>query len=171
MLIKKTTLKFRIDKTPPAYWLFHFLPPSPTLFSTPHLLILENFASLPMCTVMPASPFIPDFLFSNSCAQSTAVVWSQGKATKLFDVHFSFTSMTFISIYWLQLCDNVSSKLLKNFSKPIFFGNFQLPLGIFQNKFEFWFWFLICIIPSSTRMLKRWKVLLKQNRDTATKKM
>ena len=99
--------------------------------------MLENFASLPMCTVMPASPFIPDSLFSNSCAQSTDVVWSQGKATKLWCTCFSFTSMTFITIYWLQLCNNVSSKLLKNFSKPIFFGNFQLPLGNLNFDFGF----------------------------------
>ena len=48
---------------------------------------------------MPASPFISDSQFINSCAQSTAVAWSLGKATKLFDVHVFFISMTFISIY------------------------------------------------------------------------
>ena len=37
--------------------------------------------------ILPASPFIPDSPFINSCAQSTAVAWSLGKATKLFDVH------------------------------------------------------------------------------------
>ena len=45
------TLKFRIDGTPR---LFRFLPPSLTLLSTPRLLILENFASLPfypMCSI------------------------------------------------------------------------------------------------------------------------
>ena len=41
---------------------------------------------------------------------------------------------TSISI-WLQQT-NSSSKLLENFSKSILFFNFQLPLRIFQNKFE-----------------------------------
>ena len=45
---------------------------------------------------------------------------------------------TSISI-WLQLSHNGSSKLLKNFSKSSFFGNFKLPLWIFQNKL----WFLV----------------------------
>ena len=47
---------------------------TPTLFSTPRLLILEN---------LSASSFIPNSPFTNSCAQSTAVAWSVGKATKL----------------------------------------------------------------------------------------
>ena len=37
---------------------------------------------------MPATPFIPDSPFINSCAQSTVVVCSLGKATKLFDICF-----------------------------------------------------------------------------------
>ena len=36
--------------------------------------------------ILQASPFIPDPPFINSCAQSVAVAWSLGKATKLFDV-------------------------------------------------------------------------------------
>ena len=40
---------------------------------------------------------------------------------------------------WLQLSNNGSSKLLKNFSKSNFLSNFKLPLGIFQTKFIFWF--------------------------------
>ena len=32
----------------PAYQLFRLLPPYQTIFSTPRLLILENFASLPV---------------------------------------------------------------------------------------------------------------------------
>ena len=52
-----------------------------SLFSTPRFLILE---------ILPASHFIPDTPFINSCAQSTGVAWSLGKATKLFDVHVSF---------------------------------------------------------------------------------
>ena len=35
---------------------------------------------------LQAFPFIPDSPFINSCAQSTVVAWSLGKATKLFDV-------------------------------------------------------------------------------------
>ena len=57
------------------------MPPSPTLFSTLRLLILENFVSLPFYSRCP---------FINSFAQSTAVAWSLGKVTKLFDVHVFF---------------------------------------------------------------------------------
>ena len=35
-----------------------FLPPSPTLFSTPHLLILENFTSLPFYSRLPIYYFM-----------------------------------------------------------------------------------------------------------------
>ena len=35
------------------YQLFHFFPPSPTLFSTPRLLILENFACIPFYSRLP----------------------------------------------------------------------------------------------------------------------
>ena len=34
--------------------------------------------------ILPASPFIPDSSFMNSCAQSTMLAWSLGKATELF---------------------------------------------------------------------------------------
>ena len=37
----------------PAYYLFRFLTPSPTLFSTPRLLILENFDSLLFYSRLP----------------------------------------------------------------------------------------------------------------------
>ena len=37
--------------------------------------------------ILPASPFIPDSSFVNSCAQSTVLAWSLGKATELFVVH------------------------------------------------------------------------------------
>ena len=40
------TLEFRIDWTPRLLYI-SFLPPSPTLFDTSRLLILDNFASLP----------------------------------------------------------------------------------------------------------------------------
>ena len=53
--------------------------------------------------------------------------------------HPYFTEITTSISIQLQQSNNVTSKLLKNFSKSIFFGNFKLPLGIFQNKFEFWF--------------------------------
>ena len=40
--------------------------------------------------ILPASPFISDSPFINSCVQSTAVAWSLGKAAKLFDAHVFF---------------------------------------------------------------------------------
>ena len=40
---------------------------------------------------------------------------------------------------WLQLNNNGSSRLRKNFGKLKFFGNFKLPLEIFQSKFKLWF--------------------------------
>ena len=37
--------------------------------------------------ILPASPFIPDSSIVHSCAQSTVLAWSLGKATELFVVH------------------------------------------------------------------------------------
>ena len=96
-----STLEFRIDGTP-GLLIIPFFAPSPTLFSTPRSLVLDNFASL---------PFIPDSPFINSCAQSAALAWRLGKATKLSDVHvfyFLLISMTFISMYRLRFGDFLS---------------------------------------------------------------
>ena len=42
----------------PAYKLFRFLSPFPTLFSNPRLLILENFVSLPFYSRLPVYQFM-----------------------------------------------------------------------------------------------------------------
>ena len=59
---------------------------------TLRLLVILFFATLPNLIQhspfinfrrnLPVSPFIPDSLFINSCAQSTAVAWSLGKAMR-----------------------------------------------------------------------------------------
>ena len=53
----------------------------PTLFSTPLLLIW---------IILPAFTFVPESPFISSCAKSTVVAWSLGKATKMFDIHVLF---------------------------------------------------------------------------------
>ena len=68
------TLEFRID-------------------GTSRLLIIPFFCHPPQpYSSLPVYQFwiIPDFPFINSCAQSTSVAWSLGKATKRFDVHVLF---------------------------------------------------------------------------------
>ena len=47
-----------------------------------------------------------------------------------------FMELTTLISIWLQLGHNSSSKLLKNFGKSSFFGNFKLPLWIFPNKLK-----------------------------------
>ena len=92
--------------------------------------------------ILPTSPFILDSLFINSCAQSTAVVWSLGKATKLFDVHVFFISMTFISIYRLRFGD--------------FLCRFQVILHV--DKLPLYFWVFLMILSQDRLMiLFQWK--------------
>ena len=53
--------------------------------------------------------------------------------------HPYFMAITASISIWLQLSNNINSKLLKNFSKSNFLGYSKLSLEIFQNIFEFWF--------------------------------
>ena len=53
--------------------------------------------------------------------------------------HPYFMGITASISIWLQLSNNINSKLLKNFSKSNFLGYSKLSLEIFQNIFEFWF--------------------------------
>ena len=94
---------------------------------------------------MAVSPFIPESPFINSCAQSTAVAWSLGKATKLFDVHVFFISMTFISIYKLRFGSDSSCRK----TTFVFFMFFLLIFS--QDRltilFQWNFW-LLCFCQS-----------------------
>ena len=65
---------------------------------------------------MPASPFIPDSPFINSCAQSTAVAWSLGKATKLLlymlSLYLCIYYVLFVDIFTRSFDDFISMKFL-----------------------------------------------------------
>ena len=100
---------------------------------------------------MPASPFIPDFPFINSCAQSTKVAWSLGKATKLFDEHVFFYKHVVYThiqaqVWWFfKHMLSIMLNLAKYIMLSIFLGsmNFSILTMIFSVKycktFSFWF--------------------------------
>ena len=67
------------------------MPPSPNLFSTLRLLILENFESLPFYSRLPVYKFM--------CTVDS-VAWSLGKATTLFVVHVVSSTLHKI-VFWL----------------------------------------------------------------------
>ena len=80
------------------------------------------------------------------------VVWSLGKATKLFDVHVFFTSMKFIRIYrlrfgdFLSICYTLCWVLQNTIMLSIFLGSmsFSILIMIFFVKYckTFSFWFI-----------------------------
>ena len=100
---------------------------------------------------MPATLFSPDSPFINSCAQSTAVAWSLGKATKLFDVRFFFYKHDVYKhiqaqVWWFfknMLSIMLSLAKYCMLSNSVGSMNFSILTMIFSVKccktFSFWF--------------------------------
>ena len=85
------TLEFRIDGTP-RLLIIPFFPTLPNLIEYSPFVSFGEFCQPPLLFKTP---------FINSCAQSTAVAWSLGKAAKLFGVHV-VSSTSHKIVFWLQ---------------------------------------------------------------------
>ena len=140
-----------------AYQLFRFLPPSPILFSTPRLLILENFTSLPFYSRLPVYQFM--------CTIDSGTVNPRQSHKTIWCTCF-FISMTFISIYRLRFGDfSCKFQVILHVDKLPFY--FLCSFCWYFHRIVWWFYFNENSITVKLKKLKKHKSC--QNNETLCK--